>query len=108
MRARTLLRHVKLHSALYEAIDFAVSELEEFTGPVALSQDEISVLIGRMRNPSLSLHGISGGSSGPEDQTVKPATVTGKFSLRYVLKLSRNEGQTDTLVASSPHKHQRT
>ncbi|KAJ3491991.1 hypothetical protein NLI96_g290 [Meripilus lineatus] len=70
--------------ALYEAIDFDVSELEEFTGPVALSQDKITVLMGRMRNPSLSLHGIVGDSSGPEAQTIIPAKVTGKFSLRLV------------------------
>lgn len=38
--------------------------------------------MGRMRNPSLSLHGIVGASSGVETKTVIPARVTGKFSLR--------------------------
>ncbi len=38
----------------------------------------------RMRNPSLSLHGIEGAFSGVGAKTVIPATVGGKFSLRYV------------------------
>lgn len=40
--------------------------------------------MGRMRLPSLSLHGIEGAFSGPGGKTVIPAKVTGKFSIRLV------------------------
>jgi Cys-Gly metallodipeptidase DUG1 len=40
--------------------------------------------MGRMRNPSLSLHGIQGAFSEPGAKTVIPSKVAGKFSLRYV------------------------
>ena len=40
--------------------------------------------MGRMRHPSLSLHGIEGAFSGPGGKTVIPAKVTGKFSIRLV------------------------
>lgn len=36
----------------------------------------------RMRNPSLSIHGIEGAFSGVGAKTVIPANVGGKFSLR--------------------------
>ena len=42
------------------------------------------LLMGRMRNPSLSLHGIEGAFSDPGAKTVIPAKVSGKFSIRYV------------------------
>lgn len=38
--------------------------------------------MGRMRNPSLSLHGIEGAFSAPGSKTVIPASVKGKFSIR--------------------------
>ena len=41
--------------------------------------------MGRMRNPSLSLHGIEGAFSGVGAKTVIPAHVMGKFSLRLVM-----------------------
>lgn len=37
----------------------------------------------RMREPSLSLHGIEGAFYGAGAKTVIPAKVTGKFSIRY-------------------------
>lgn len=40
--------------------------------------------MGRMRNPSLSLHGIQGAFSEPGCKTVIPSKVAGKFSLRCV------------------------
>ena len=50
--------------------------------PIALSDNKVDVLMGRMRFPSLSIHGIEGAASGPEEKTVIPASVTGKFSIR--------------------------
>ena len=40
--------------------------------------------MGRMRSPSLSLHGIEGAFSGVGAKTVIPAKVSGKFSIRWV------------------------
>jgi len=39
--------------------------------------------MGRMRMPSLSLHGIEGAFYGAGAKTVIPAKVSGKFSIRY-------------------------
>lgn len=44
--------------------------------------------MGRMRYPSLSLHGIEGAFSGAGSKTVIPATVHGKFSIRLVPNLT--------------------
>ncbi|KAK2460830.1 hypothetical protein APHAL10511_007300 [Amanita phalloides] len=71
--------------ALYQKLDYSVQDIEETAGaPVALSSDKVEVLMGRMRHPSLSLHGIEGAYSGPGGKTVIPAKVTGKFSIRLV------------------------
>ena len=40
--------------------------------------------MGRMRSPSLSLHGIEGAFYGAGAKTVIPAKVAGKFSIRLV------------------------
>ena len=40
--------------------------------------------MGRMREPSLSLHGIEGAFSSAGAKTVIPAKVSGKFSIRSV------------------------
>ena len=40
--------------------------------------------MGRMRHPSLSIHGIEGAFSAAGAKTVIPAKVSGKFSIRYV------------------------
>jgi len=40
--------------------------------------------MGRMRYPSLSIHGIEGAFSGVGAKTVIPAKVSGKFSIRLV------------------------
>ena len=53
---------------------------------IALSDHKESVIMGRMRNPSLSLHGIQGAFSEPGCKTVIPSKVAGKFSLRCVLR----------------------
>jgi len=71
--------------AIYSALDYAISDIEESAGaPIALSADKVSVLMGRMRSPSLSIHGIEGAFSGAGAKTVIPAKVSGKFSIRLV------------------------
>lgn len=51
---------------------------------VTISEDKASVLMGRMRSPSLSVHGIEGAFYGAGAKTVIPAKVAGKFSIRLV------------------------
>ncbi|KAF7328057.1 CNDP dipeptidase [Mycena kentingensis (nom. inval.)] len=71
--------------AIYEKLDFSVQDIESGAGaPIALSSDKVHVLMGRMRHPSLSLHGIEGAFYGPGAKTVIPAKVAGKFSIRLV------------------------
>jgi len=70
---------------LYEALDYSVADVEDSVGaPIALSKDKVDVLMGRMRYPSLSLHGIEGAFYGAGAKTVIPASVSGKFSIRLV------------------------
>ena len=69
--------------AIYEALNYNITDIEEAAGaPIALSCDKVSVLMGRMRSPSLSIHGIEGAFSGAGAKTVIPAKVSGKFSIR--------------------------
>ena len=69
----------------YESIDYSVEDIEESVGAkIAVSNDKAQVLMGRMRYPSLSLHGIEGAFYAPGAKTVIPAKVSGKFSIRYV------------------------
>ena len=73
-------------SQRYEETDYAVSDLNLAAGgDVANSDSKVDILMARSRNPSLSLHGIAGAFSGAGAKTVIPATVSGKFSLRYVV-----------------------
>ncbi|KAI0305354.1 CNDP dipeptidase [Multifurca ochricompacta] len=70
---------------LYKNLDYEVEDVELSAGAkVALSEDKASVLMGRMRLPSLSLHGIEGAFYGAGGKTVIPAKVAGKFSIRLV------------------------
>lgn len=73
--------------ALYEAIDFDLNsymEENKISSGKLLHGDKKSVLMGRWRYPTLSLHGIEGAFSGKGAKTVIPAKVLGKFSLRLV------------------------
>ncbi|KAJ7621054.1 hypothetical protein FB45DRAFT_928219 [Roridomyces roridus] len=71
--------------AIYEKLDYSIEDVESSVGAkIALSADKTQVLMGRMRSPSLSLHGIEGAFSGPGAKTVIPAKVAGKFSIRLV------------------------
>ncbi|KAJ1022066.1 hypothetical protein NDA18_005300 [Ustilago nuda] len=69
----------------YDVMDFSLDDIEGATGSkTTVSDDKATVLMGRMRYPSLSLHGIEGAFSEPGTKTVIPAKVVGKFSLRLV------------------------
>jgi len=73
--------------ALYDALDYGILDVEDSAGAkIAVSNDKATVLMGRMREPSLSLHGIEGAFSAPGAKTVIPSKVSGKFSLRLVPK----------------------
>lgn len=73
----------------YDALDYSIQDVEAAVGaPIALSDDKATVLMGRMREPSLSLHGIEGAFSAAGAKTVIPAKVSGKFSIRCVLSQS--------------------
>lgn len=70
---------------LYEVIDVTVADFESaIGGKVTISEDKAEVLMGRMRYPSLSIHGIEGAFSAQGAKTVIPASVKGKFSIRLV------------------------
>jgi len=71
--------------AIYAALDYSISDVEQSAGAaIALSNDKVAVLMGRMRQPSLSIHGIEGAFSAAGAKTVIPAKVSGKFSIRLV------------------------
>jgi Cys-Gly metallodipeptidase DUG1 len=70
---------------IYESLDYSIADIEESAGAsISVSSDKATVLMGRMRYPSLSLHGIEGAFSGVGAKTVIPAKVGGKFSIRFV------------------------
>jgi Cys-Gly metallodipeptidase DUG1 len=71
--------------AIYAGLNYSISDIEEAAGAsIALSADKVAVLMGRMRSPSLSIHGIEGAFSAAGAKTVIPAKVSGKFSIRLV------------------------
>ncbi|KAF7440176.1 hypothetical protein PC9H_000520 [Pleurotus ostreatus] len=71
--------------AIYSGLDYSIQDIQDAAGAaIALSDDKVNVLMGRMRYPSLSLHGIEGAFSGVGAKTVIPAKVSGKFSIRLV------------------------
>ncbi|KAL9709272.1 hypothetical protein Ac2012v2_007626 [Leucoagaricus gongylophorus] len=70
---------------IYADLHYSIQDVQEAAGgDIALSSDKVKVLMGRMREPSLSLHGIEGAFSGVGAKTVIPAKVSGKFSIRLV------------------------
>ncbi|KAF9260749.1 Zn-dependent exopeptidase [Marasmius fiardii PR-910] len=71
--------------ALYEKLDYSLSDVQAAIGSkTTVSDDKVQLLMNRMREGSLSLHGIEGAFSGSGAKTVIPAKVIGKFSLRIV------------------------
>jgi nonspecific dipeptidase len=74
---------------LYDAIEFDLEEYKEdckvrSVSDKLLNNDKTSLLMGRWRYPSLSIHGIEGAFSDTGAKTVIPAKVVGKFSIRLV------------------------
>lgn len=70
---------------LYGKIDYSIEDVEQSAGAkITISEDKATALMGRMRYPSLSLHGIEGAFYGAGAKTVIPAKVSGKFSIRLV------------------------
>ncbi|RSH79642.1 uncharacterized protein EHS24_009294 [Apiotrichum porosum] len=75
----------------FEKIHFEMADIHAAVGgDVTISEDTVKTLMGRMRNPSLSIHGIEGAFSAPGSKTVIPASVAGKFSIRLVPNLGIN------------------
>ncbi|GLB39750.1 putative peptidase dimerisation domain containing protein [Lyophyllum shimeji] len=71
--------------AIYERLDYSIADVEQSAGgQIAISDSKVDTLMGRMRYPSLSIHGIEGAFSGVGAKTVIPAKVSGKFSIRLV------------------------
>ncbi|KAH8993589.1 CNDP dipeptidase [Lactarius hatsudake] len=82
---------------LYRNLDYTLEDVEVSAGAkITLSDDKASTLMGRMRSPSLSLHGIEGAFYGAGAKTVIPAKVAGKFSIRLVPP--QTPGNVDPLV----------
>lgn len=85
------------HRDRYDALDYSIADIEHSAGAsIALSDDKSTVLMGRMRESSLSLHGIEGAFSAPGSKTVIPSCVSGKFSIRLVP--NQTPGNIDPLV----------
>ncbi|CAE6531214.1 unnamed protein product [Rhizoctonia solani] len=65
--------------ARYERIDYSIADIDESVGAsIAISDDKAEVLMGKMRYPSLSIHGIEGAFSAAGAKTVIPAKISGK------------------------------
>ncbi|GHJ85713.1 hypothetical protein NliqN6_2115 [Naganishia liquefaciens] len=76
----------------YEVINASIKDFDDAVGAaITFSDDKVATLMGRMRYPSLSLHGIEGAFYGAGCKTVIPAAVHGKFSIRLVPNLTLNE-----------------
>jgi len=88
---------------LYKDIAFTMDNLYESLGSTTgIFSDKENTLMGRWRNPSLSIHGIEGAFSAPGAKTVIPAKVVGKFSIRTVPDMEPAE--VDRLVFAHVQK----
>jgi Cys-Gly metallodipeptidase DUG1 len=77
--------HDAAERELYENMDYSIQDIHDAVGaPISIHADKATNLMAKMREPSLSLHGIEGAFYGPGAKTVIPAKVSGKFSLRLV------------------------
>ncbi|KAI6026021.1 CNDP dipeptidase [Pisolithus marmoratus] len=75
----------------YRLIDYQLSDLWKDTGgrQVELSEVPADLLMGRMRFPSLSIHGIRGTFDTDDGlKTIIPANISARFSLRLVEPLT--------------------
>lgn len=69
----------------YESLDYSIEDVDAAAGAsITVASDISTVLMNRMRYPSLSLHGIEGAFYSAGAKTVIPAKVSGKFSIRLV------------------------
>ena len=86
MCMRIELRLTRPCSAIYEWLDCSVKNVEDAIGaPIMISEsDKATVIMGRMRMLSLSLHGVERAFYGSGAKTIIPASVSGKFAIRYV------------------------
>ncbi|XP_020361306.1 cytosolic non-specific dipeptidase [Oncorhynchus kisutch] len=70
---------------MYQDIEF---DIESFKSKIGVSQlmysNKVDLLAHRWRYPTVTIHGIEGGFSGPGSKTVIPAKVIAKFSIRQV------------------------
>lgn len=70
---------------IYEGIDFTMEQYwDEIGSKTTIYDEKIPTLMARWRFPSLPVHGIEGAYAGPGTQTIIPAKVIGKFSIRTV------------------------
>ena len=67
---------------MVDTADADERDIEVAGASIALSADKVSVLMGRMRSPSLSIHNIEGAFNGAGANTIIPARVSGKVSVR--------------------------
>lgn len=75
----------------YRLLDYQLSDLRNDTGgrKVELSEEPADLLMGRMRFPSLSIHGIRGTFDTNDGlKTIIPANIQARFSLRLVEPLT--------------------
>ncbi|KAI9742843.1 MAG: hypothetical protein M1818_003572 [Claussenomyces sp. TS43310] len=78
--------------SLYGEIAFTMDDLYESLGnETSIHSDKEKSLMACWRYPSLSLHGIEGAFSQPGSKTVIPGKVIGKFSIRTVPNMERED-----------------
>ncbi|KAG8684433.1 Cys-Gly metallodipeptidase, partial [Ceratobasidium sp. 394] len=69
----------------YERMDYSIQDINESVGAsIALSDDKAEVLMGKMRYPSLSIHGIEGAFSAAGAKTVIPAKISGGSFMHHL------------------------
>lgn len=91
---------VTLCRALYDRLDYSIADIEDVVGAsIAVSDDKTQVIMNKMRQPSLSIHGIEGAFYGSGAKTVIPAKVTGKFSIRFAVSFSGKVGRSTDIFA---------
>jgi Cys-Gly metallodipeptidase DUG1 len=75
----------------YKQIDFSMEEFKNTIGSEATIYDTATdTLMHRWRYPSITIHGISGADSSPNQTTAIYPKVTGKFSIRTVPTMERS------------------
>jgi len=97
---RQSVANVTRYRALYDRLDYSIADIEDVVGAsIAVSDDKTQVVMGKMREPSLSIHGIEGAFYGSGAKTVIPAKVTGKFSVRFAVSFSGEVGKSNDISA---------